>query len=1303
MKPDTSRAPKKCHPCDWEKVSPVYLKPRAGSRRGVAILVVLSITALMTVILLSMLTMSAQHRTEAMGSVQTVQVEQVAHSAVQIALAQLREATSQSLGSGDPAPWTSQPGAVRVHGMDGSLQKLYKLYTSHEMLTRNEPELREEAPQDWSTAPEEFVDLNAPLITDHAGGKKALRFPIVDPRAMTANPTKSVEGFSYETRQAPGGTVGPLNGEDAQRLPMPVRWVYQLEDGTMGTVDRAGNFTGFDGGVATKHNRIAARFAFWTDDESCKINVNTAGEGVFWDTPRADTPQERALAQYQPTRAEYHRQPGHPAGVSLSSVLLPGQRFHATEFPGGAMSSMSADDAKALWSLARLGCAEEAGTSRGGTQTPGIALNASEAATSGLPLHGPYGGLGELLLERAAQRSGARRSNELFRRHPEAVARLARGGFFLTTQSAAPETTLFGTPRIALWPVHGNTDLTTQDQAAPIQRSTEYDYAIARTATLAGRKYYVQRLRPADGAWDLQRANGGENFALFHYLRDLTRRPFPGWLRENEGFTSFANKYGPDHESILLGMMDYIRAANFSDGQLAANIQFPVSCPGNAHEGFGQVTPLSTPAKTKAIGRMMTVSEVALFFVCRAEVGEDGVLKGEPTAQHRSQLQQPGDREIEVALLVEAFVPSHGWADYKPYVSFALTGGPRGAEPDVTAPFPEMQLNVAPLRPSRDGTFAASSADAPREWAAWGGAAGVRALTERVITFQPVFIPQSEAKDNKLHFSGSWLNADRQLKLAIYDDPGSASSGRAGQGDLVQVIPLEIPDIGVLTPHEVPLPSLPADGLAFTIEKRLREARRGGRLLSAGDVVQSMVPAHGDYRLLAAQRRAEAPAESTDENAAHPAFVTHPLWGRARFAHSLREPTPEAREKVLGLSKDTASPDNPDSHGFISGLALSPAHTPDAPIRPADETQTAWALVNRETREVSAAALCDWTRLDGGKRGPARPDITGDFDNGLGNAPDGAYINRPDDGNLLPLKTGGLPYFTMPQENPREVPPVSADVFSPYRLFPSAIAFGSLPTGAVSQVPWQTLLFRPQPAHYGAQTPPDHLLLDLFWTPVIEPEPHSRALETAGKINLNHQLVPFSYIHRATALHAAMKLETLTAIPDTAAAEYKSGSREHFRHFIDAAATLRLWHESVFAKGRVFLTPGEICAHYLVPEGAGLRTRDDLAKFWSTHRLTGDNSKERPYAHLYPRLTTRSNVFRVHYLAETIQVNRIGNAARLDLTTDTITARRRGSCLIRRELDTTDKNIPDYAVKTTGRPPLDAYYEWRISEWRDER
>jgi hypothetical protein len=1290
--------------------------PRRGKtrRRGVAILLVLAVVALMTVLLVGVVFQSTTHRTATRGELEQNRVRLVADTAVHIALAQLREATERRGSDGGPAAWTSQPGAARVHRMDGSLDRLYKLYTSDKMMVRSAADTAHDVPRDWAQHPESYVDLNAPLVTDHGeGGGVTLQFPIVDPRAKSDHPRRSVEGFDYSLRDAPQGTVGAGGDPDRQRLPMPVRWLYQLKDGSFGVVDGTGVWRGLQGGVPTRENPMVARFAFWTDDESCKINVNTAAEGVHWDSPRADTAQERALAERQPLSTEFHRQPGHPAGVCLSSVLAPGERFHAPHMEsapragGDRLREMSFRDVHALWRLGRLECAEYGeGTSQGGTMTPEIDVSGLDQPAAPVKTQVRYSSVAEMLWEQRPGRGrGARISQEYFRRHPDAAERVRRGEFFLTTASAAPETTLFGTPRIALWPVHGSTDLQASAGHAPVERATAYDYQVALAATLAGRKYYVQRLRPADGNWDLEKANSGENRVLLEYLRALTSRAIPGWHRPQQGGGTFADKYGPDRESLLLGMLDYVRAANFADGQLPKENQFPIPCPGNPEEGFGQIGPMTQGGKTKGAGRMLTVSEVALMFVCRAEVAEDGTLRGEPSGPNREKLKQPGDREIEAALLVEAFVPSHGWADYRPYASFSLTGGPAHSEPDAAAEWPAMQLNGAEFLPLQSKATARSSPEPPQYWTAWGGAAGVRATTERVIAFRPVVISNCHEAETRLTFSGSLNHAGLQLKLAVYDDPGSAASGRAGRGDLMQVLPLEIPPLGGAVPGDLPIPSLPGGDLPVTIEKRLRAARQGKPLFSSGDVVQSLVPVHGDYRLLAAQSRAEAPEESTHASAQRAVFVTHPLWGRARFAHSLSESNAAARERVLGQGPADGDAGNPEGLGYFAGLRLSPAYTPDVPVRAHDAEQTVWASADDEAVSVVAAEATNWRRLDDQRRGPARPDITGDFDNGLGNSADGPYTNRPDDGDLRPLASGGMPYFSTQSATGMAVPPVSPDVFSPQRLFPSAVMLGSLPTGVASQVPWQTLLFRPQPEHYGAKTPPDHLLLDLFWTPVLLPEPLSHHLETEGKINVNHPLVPFSYIRRETALHAAMKAETMMAIPDEAAQTYKSGARpgDEFRHFIDAGATLAEWQRAVFREGRVFLTPGEICEHPLIPEGSGATTATDMADYWRRHRLTGDNSRERPYAHLYARLTTRSNAFRVHFVAETIRKADSTPPHILDLSEDAVTARQRGSCLIRRTLDTTAPQLPDYTDTTRSHPPLDAFYEWHISAWRDLR
>ncbi len=64
---------------------------------------------------------------------------------------------------------------------------------------------------------------------------------------------------------------------------MPVKWMYVLADGhvlvpTGGNKEDGLTFGGNGAVAPTRQNPIVGRVAFWTDDESTKINVNTATE-----------------------------------------------------------------------------------------------------------------------------------------------------------------------------------------------------------------------------------------------------------------------------------------------------------------------------------------------------------------------------------------------------------------------------------------------------------------------------------------------------------------------------------------------------------------------------------------------------------------------------------------------------------------------------------------------------------------------------------------------------------------------------------------------------------------------------------------------------------------------------------------------------------------------------------------------------------------------------------------------------------------------------------------------------------------
>jgi len=227
--------------------------------------------------------------------------------------------------------------------------------------------------------------------------------------------------------------------------------------------------------------------------------------------------------------------------------------------------------------------------------------------------------------------------------------------------------------------------------------------------------------------------------------------------------------------------------------------------------------------------------------------------------------------------------------------------------------------------------------------------------------------------------------------------------------------------------------------------------------------------------------------------------------------------------------------------------------------------------------------------------------------------------------------------------------------FTPNRIMPSAAMFGSLPTGVVRERPWETLLFRPAKQtpgtlHPGASNPPDHLVLDLFQMPIVEPWVISEPFSTAGKVNLNFQIAPFSYIKRSTAFQAVLDSVRVTALPDTNPYWKQLGPNAeatNYRYRIDGERTAGLVENERFAKNQPFITASEICEVLMVPEAenttnsinpaptnfsaAASIDATEVETWWQTHGLgTADNLRERPYAFLYPRLTTKSDTFSVH-------------------------------------------------------------------------
>ena len=384
-----------------------------------------------------------------------------------------------------------------------------------------------------------------------------------------------------------------------------------------------------------------------------------------------------------------------------------------------------------------------------------------------------------------------------------------------------------------------------------------------------------------------------------------------------------------------------------------------------------------------------------------------------------------------------------------------------------------------------------------------------------------------------------------------------------------------------------------------------------------------------------------------------------------------------------------------------------------------------------------------------------------DFDNGFGQLPDGPFINKPDEGGVYPASSGFRPYYDN-QGAAIDSTITPNYFFSPQRQVPSPVMFGSLPTGApvttstatLTPKPWQTLLFQPgAPGHAGLTDPKDEYLLDLFWMPQVLPYAISEPFSTAGKVNLNYQILPFTYIDRSTAIQSVLASEKVAVIPTSAAGTYKmdqqtlttpvanSTGMGVARYPINTSETngTLAWFQAKFKTWSIFKSAAEICDVYLVPSTlpagespwtvtysatSGTYTTNAQGYWYgSDFGLVGDNTREKPYADIYSRVTTKSNVYTVYYRVQTLK-NPIGTTVTTwNESPGNITGEYRGSATIERYLDP-NVAIPDYAAQwstlsaiygdlgdspfldgyvpttygTSGSPTSQLYYKWRVVE-----
>ena len=1358
-----------------------------GARHGVALVIVLAMLVLLSALLVAFMSTATTERGASYANAGVSTARQIADSTVSLVISQIREATADAKAG---STWASQPGAIRTFSgrlsgrrdlpkgayydryVDGGDDLTFKLYSADvmklptaEYQTNRDSGLPGEVDviQDWESDPaRDHVDLNKPILSvrldkEADGTAVEPHYPIIDPRAAynlegvrATGGQGIVEGFDAKITTDTTLKLAE-NGSDLPYLPLPVKWLYVLRDGTIGPADRA-----------TEDNPIVGRTAFWTDDESCKLNLNTASEGTFWDTPTGSSFQEAgalksggggadlapttttlSFAASQPIKGEYQRYPGHPATTSLSPALgwMWGLTKKTPVWPTVATKPVSYQQFKeAIYGISPF-LPRGNPTSQGATKNTDYWLNpdsprddsfdkASGLTKLDVPTKHLFTSIDEAVFK-PARFQGASKDPAL--NDPNLTpAKLEKVRFFLTTSSRAPELTLFGTPRVTLWPVH----------ADPEQR-TSFDDLFTFTSTISkgddpnsdldDRRYNILRY---DAKNDLNDMHGPDlkeqNKKMFRYLQDLTSRAsIPGFGG------SFEKKWeaggflpGTERDVILTAIFDYTRSVNLVDTGTASRTQnvfipyTPKFFPPGYVEGYGrgarsvdwsgQVTPLKLlPASGRAEdaefqgqGRFPVISEVALVF------------HGAQTPAVPPAKTLPG---MQAVLVIETATTMPGypalretyWTRVKALedVKYTLEGEPGPSEMGFPKEndgvinivnvsnheihvgrgfmatlgfansmhfFPDHKKRTDPTSypdpskdPNRNNAYTClaktfvNDKDASKKY--------TRGETVKYYPYVSKVIPTAGKK--KFKFTGG------SFRIEVFS--GEAPSDGTLLGDersrLVQTLIVTFP------PDEVKDLNVPDLATSPPFQTRLDGQLEGQpNVIREGDVVRSMeftgpfksalgapTPA-GDLRL--ATGRTKIPADWFTARDGVNAYKSS-----ARLVHGL----------TIGHG------------GRVTGHTGPAKMAPNAGVRDAG----IWPQISK---------LPILPRSNGVVRssdtGP------GDWDRGLSKHMDGAFGNKVDEGNLRfnyadGSAAGKLPYF-----RGRAIEETGQTFFTPNRQLPSAVMLGSIPTGVVRKRSWETLLFRPDreggKSHPGAAVnghPPDHLLLDLFHIPVVEPYAISEPFSTAGKVNLNSIIAPFgyakgekdqSYVRRDTAVRGLLKSTFIMAVPtgqtDGGHTEDPHTNRVDFRFPIDLDATMAAMETRLRADDtQLFRSASEICNVDLYPSsnGAPAPSVGTWADFWNRYALTGDNMRERPYAHIYPRVTTKSNVYTVHMRTQAIRKSPRSKANEFDPELDQVVGDYRGSATIERFIDPNDRALAKYKHSEE---KVDPYYRYRV-------
>jgi uncharacterized protein (TIGR02600 family) len=1159
----------------------------------------------------------------------------LADIALEIVKGQIWAATTET-NAGGATSWASQPGAIRTfQAGNTNLVNVYKLYSSDAMVVANSSfNPANEMPSNWATQTNDYVDLNKPVnqvFIDSSGNPTTnATYPIMDPAAIG-----TVVGLTNSA--IPGG------GTD---LPMPAKWLYVLQNGNI--TNSSVVSAAYD-----PANPIVGRIAFWTDDDTCKININTAGEGVFWDTPRVSsdgtsstTIFDKKLADFQPAQREFQRYPGHPMTISLRTV------FPDLVTASGTDPKTSLDPLYALTPRVPLYFDSNSSTyvgSRAGLQfaTGPIALKKERFYASTDELMFKTNVSSSAIPERMQNVSGTATQFT-----PDT---LKRRSFVLTSYNRAPELNLYGKPRVSMWPLDAN----------PAKHSPT-DKWFAKCSTIAGKTYSVTRSDPTSSTVDYN----SNNQRFFSYLQEMTGLTAPGFS------SSFSAKYGTGgRDQILTLMMDYIRCVNLYDGSVQTDTRgtTPDNSRGTAgvgnwpyndnayakgspmnpvpnqtksrtveqQPGFGQVVPLKIDSY-KGLGRFdSTLSEIAIQFFALAN-GSSPVL--DPIT---------GDPQYRAVIWLEPFNPMLGFLRMNPNYQHEISEGLLSLKVNGTSIFAyDSGTNFVYGKGGEAAQFGGYLSGVVNTLINWPNSVNTPVGVFKFIG--------NNASTSSYPFGSSTFSIPSTSQNFTFSG-GNLKILIKGPNDPAPLQTLSVNFPGNVTVAKPQLNTqIPTADSTWKTQRITGAGNTALQYIRDQDVVISIEAAEKatDFRWLSLQ-------ETVDSSF----FEKHPLYDLTEIPGNFRACGTRRNLGYVGGAANGYS----TSGLIVPGLAVPTANRPKISSR----------FTNGVNMKVGANSY------------------PGDWDTGFGDVADGAYANKPDEGDF---KLNGTPYFL--GNNPTQQAMGLDSFFMPNRQIPSAGMFGSLPSrGTEPDGAWKTLLFNPNPAagnnHPGFQNPPDFLFLDLFTMPIVEPYAMSEPFSTAGKVNMNYQIVPFTYITRNTGLQAAFAASRVSAIHNGFSSTYKGTmtTGKSIRHTINATETLKQF-EARFDSNNIFRSASEICSLDLYPDvttanmpsGAAdtpsySASRSGITTWWSNRLLTGDNLREQPYTTLYQNLTTQSNTYTTHVFVQSLTQTPAGKLV--------VGGEWRGSFALERFLDPNNPNLPDFANANS--PNAMSYYQFRVN------